>query len=193
LVARAIDGDDAAAEQLFQRHRSRLRSMVAMRLDRRLASRVDPSDLIQDIFVEAHRRLPEYAARGVIPFYPWLRRIGFDRLVDIHRKHLSAQNRSVLREEPSAHWSDDSSIELAGRLASRGSSVSRKVIRRELQSRVREALGQMRPRDRTVLELIFLEGMSLDEAAATLEITIESLRSRQRRALERLSHLLADI
>ncbi|MCA9213954.1 MAG: RNA polymerase factor sigma-70, partial [Planctomycetales bacterium] len=62
LLDRAIDGSDAATHELMQMHRIRLRQMVAMRLDRRLRARLDPSDVVQDVLLEAAGRLPEYAS-----------------------------------------------------------------------------------------------------------------------------------
>jgi WD40 repeat protein len=58
---------------LLQRCRDRLRRMVALRLDRRLQGRIDPSDVIQESYIEASARLPEYVENPVMPFFLWLR------------------------------------------------------------------------------------------------------------------------
>jgi RNA polymerase sigma-70 factor (ECF subfamily) len=63
LVERAARGDDAARHQLLARHRDRLKRMVAIHLDRRLAARVDPSDLVQEALIDAHRELGDYLHR----------------------------------------------------------------------------------------------------------------------------------
>src|SRR5207248_2646216 len=84
LLARARRGDDSARQTLLARHRDRLGRMVAVRLDRRVAPRVDPSDVVQEALFEADRRLPEYLREHPLPFYPWLRRIAWERLVKIH-------------------------------------------------------------------------------------------------------------
>src|SRR5947199_4295375 len=114
LVERAAHGDAAARQQLLTRHRPRLRRMVAVRLDRRLAARVDPSDLVQETLAEAAEDLSDYLRRRPIPFYPWLRQIACQRLIDVHRRHLHAGKRSVTREEPPA-LTDQSALELARR------------------------------------------------------------------------------
>src|SRR3977135_2628452 len=93
-------GDAQARGRLLERHRPKLRRMVAVRLDRRLAARVDPSDVVQESLVEAAARLDEYGRERPLPFYPWLWRIASDRLMDASRKHLRARRRSVEREEP---------------------------------------------------------------------------------------------
>ena len=91
LVERAGAGDGRAAEQLLARHRDRLRRMVAVRMDPRLAARLDPSDVVQEALMEASRRLAEYCRGRPVPFYPWLRRIAWERLVEMHRQFLASQ------------------------------------------------------------------------------------------------------
>src|SRR5262245_1218409 len=99
LLRQAAAGDEQAAARLLNLHRNRLRAMIALRLDRRLSARVDPSDVVQETFVEAHEKLPEYLRTNPMPFYPWLRRIAFEKIVHLHRQHLWAQARAVTREE----------------------------------------------------------------------------------------------
>src|SRR3954447_16364237 len=98
LLRRAAQGDQAAWGALLVRSRDRLRRMVALRLDRRLQGRVDPSDIIQESFIDAARRLPEYVKNPSIPFFIWLRRLTGQRLLEQHRRHLGAQTRDVGRE-----------------------------------------------------------------------------------------------
>src|SRR5262245_17814507 len=118
LLDRAGSGDDAARGQLLTRHRDRLRKMVAFHLDRRVAARVDPSDVVQEALADAARELSDYLRRRHVPFYPWLRQLAWDRLVELHRRHVRAGKRSVTREEPGVlALPDESAVELAGRLA----------------------------------------------------------------------------
>src|SRR4051794_21065968 len=88
LLDEASRGDGAARGRLLERHRPRLRRMVALRLDRRLAARLDPSDVVQEALVEAAARLDEYLRDRPIPFYPWLRRLAWVRMTDAFRGHL---------------------------------------------------------------------------------------------------------
>src|SRR4051794_39451684 len=99
LLARAGRGDRSARGELLARHRARLERMVGFRLDRRLAARVDPSDVVQEALTEAAGRLSDYLRQRPLPFYPWLRQFAADRLVELRRQHLQAAKRSVLREE----------------------------------------------------------------------------------------------
>src|SRR4051812_14899116 len=102
LLDAVRDGDAQARGRLLERHRPKLRRMVAVRLDRRVAVRVDPSDVVQESLIEAAGRLDEYVRERPLPFYPWLRRIAADRLADAYRRHRHAGRRSVRREEPPA-------------------------------------------------------------------------------------------
>ncbi len=102
LVARAERGDLRAGHDLLARHRKRLRRTVALRMDRRMAVRIDQSDVVQDVLMSAALKLPEYLRSRPLPFYPWLRQLAFDRLVELGRVHVQAKKRSVCREEPDA-------------------------------------------------------------------------------------------
>src|SRR5215467_9832648 len=99
LIERAARGDDAARQQLLAGYRDRLKRMVAVHLDRRLAARVDPSDIVQEALLDAHRELSDYLERRPLPLYPWLRQLASERLAKWHRAHIRAQKRSVGREE----------------------------------------------------------------------------------------------
>jgi RNA polymerase sigma-70 factor (ECF subfamily) len=193
LLDRLVRGDDAARQALLARHRDRLRKMVAFHMDRRLAARVDPSDVVQDVLVDAAEKLSDYARRRPLPFYPWLRQIAWDRLIELHRRHVHAGKRSVKREEPDVlRLPDESAARLASRLADLSGSPSEQVLRKELRQRVRQALARLAPGDREVLVLRHLEQLSTAESAAVLGIGEGAFKSRHLRALQRLRALLRD-
>src|SRR3954471_19993131 len=144
LLERACAGDAAARQELLGLHRDRLRRMIALHLDRRLAARVDPSDVVQEALAEAAGRLDDYLRQRPLPYYPWLRQIAWERLLKVQRYHLRAQKRSVQREQPGVlELPDESALELARRLGPPGSTPSRKLLREELQSRVQSALARL--------------------------------------------------
>jgi len=193
LLDRASHGDGTARQQLLTRHRQRLRKMIALRLDRRLAARVDPSDVVQETLAEADKKLPAFLRERPLPFYPWLRQIAFDRLAKLHRRHLHASKRNARREEPGVlNLPDESALELAGRLMDRSSSPSRHLLREELCQRVQDALARLNERDREVLVLRYLEQLSTKELAKVLGITEGAVKVRHLRALERLRGLLGE-
>src|SRR5437763_7435327 len=166
LIERARRGDARACEQLLARHRERLRRMVAVRLDRRLAARVDPSDVVQEALADAARRLDDYLRDRPMAYYPWLRRLAADRLDKAHRRH-TAGRRSVGREEPPP-LPAKSALELADRLLADNTDPADAALRRERRQQVRTALGRLAGVDREVLALRFLERLSTAETAAIL-------------------------
>jgi RNA polymerase sigma-70 factor (ECF subfamily) len=190
LLERSVRGDMAARQELLVRHRTRLRRMVAVRLDRRLSARVDPSDVVQEALANAAQHLDEYLRDRPLPFYPWLRQIAWERLCKLHRHHIHAQRRSINREEPNMPLPDESVRQLAHRLLASGTSPSRRLIRQEHRERVRAALAALAAQDREVLVMRHLEQMEAPEIAAALGVTEGAVRNRQYRALIRLRALL---
>src|SRR3954469_10511446 len=95
LLHRARAGDVQALAALFDRYRDRLRHMIRLRLDRRLAGRLDTSDVLQEAYLEADRRFAEYLRDPAIPVFLWLRLVTGQKLTDLHRHHLGAKIRDA--------------------------------------------------------------------------------------------------
>lgn len=185
LVRRAGQGDADARQRLLILHRRRLQRMVEVRLDPRVAARLDSSDVVQEALIDAAGRLDEYLRDRPLPFYAWLRQFAWERIVKLHERHVMAQRRSVCRER-SLELPDGSGLLLADRLAASGTSPSRQLSKADQRERVRSALAQLRPRDHEVLALLYLEGLNNHEAAAVLGIGEGAVKMRHIRALERL-------
>jgi RNA polymerase sigma-70 factor (ECF subfamily) len=191
LLRRLTCGDHEAEQQLLARHRDRLKQMVRVRIDPRLAARIDPSDVVQEALTVAAQRLGDYLHHRAVPFYPWLRRIAWEQLLYLHEKHVQARKRTVAREHVSSQrLSDGSVMQLAERFVAGGTSPSRQVLRAEVRDQVRSALDRLAASDREVLVLWYLEELSAEEIAAVVGISQAGVRSRHRRALERLAPLL---
>jgi RNA polymerase sigma-70 factor (ECF subfamily) len=190
LIDRAARGDEAARHRLLERYRDYLRRMVAVRLDRRLAPRIDASDIVQEALVEADRRLDGYLRERPIPFYAWLRQIAGDRIVDAHRLHVASQKRSVTREDAGCDPPDESSFALARFLLADDTSPSNRLIRQEDQEEIRRAIDALPPKDREVLVMRHLEQLGTAEIAATLGVAEGAVKVRLLRALVRLRERL---
>lgn len=191
LLRLAERGDSDAMARLLKGHRVRLRRMVALRLDPRLAARLDASDVVQEALAEAAKRMSDYLKRKPIAFYPWLRQIAWDKLLQMRQRHLATQKRSVRREE-AVDWPlpDESINILASRFVAPGTQASERLVREELQHRIRKGLEKLPPRDREVLVLRYLEQLSLSEAVEVLGISEEAFTKRHLRAIQRLRRLL---
>ena len=141
--------------------------------------------------VDAHREIDDYLRDRPLPFYPWLRQIAWERLIALHHRHISAQKRSVAREERlELALPDESVVELAGKLLATGTSPSRHAVRAELRGRVRAALDRLSRRDREVLVMRHLEQLTINEIAALLGASEGAVKTRLTRALLRLRGLL---
>ena len=92
LLEQARKGDTDARARLLMRHRQRLSKMIACRLDRRLAARIDPSDIVQEVLAEANWKLYRYLRDHPLPFYPWLRQLAWEQLATLHRRHVPLIN-----------------------------------------------------------------------------------------------------
>src|SRR6056300_1736497 len=121
LLDRVRKGDADAVNGLLERHREAIRRMIDQRLDRVVQQRVDASDIVQDVLIEANRRLGDYLANPTMPFQLWLRHMARDRLIDAHRRHRVAASRSLDKEVSleAAGAADRSRANLAGELADR--------------------------------------------------------------------------
>lgn len=191
LLRRAAHSDSDATEQLVARHRDRLRRLVGLRLDQRLSARLDPSDIVQDVLAEAIQKLPDYVREKPVSFYPWLRRMAMDRMIEVYRMHVVAQKRSVQREKPvGLPLPDQSTMMLADLLAARQKSPSQQMANEQLIGQVREALTKLQENDRELLVLRYLEQLSLGEIAEVLDCTETAIKSRHIRALKRLGLIL---
>jgi RNA polymerase sigma-70 factor, ECF subfamily len=193
LVARARAGDENAANQLLVRHRARLRKMIGARINRRVIARVDPSDVVQETLLIAHRRLPEYLKEAAVPFEVWLRQLAREQLILVNRRHLGAGKRSITREAmPDVLLSDDSVTMLVDRLFSSASNPHSRVVKAEQRARVQAALSELSETDRELLILRYVEQLPNGEIMTLLDLKESALKMRHLRALERLRDKLDD-
>ena len=192
LLRQATHGHPDRFGALLEEYRPRLRRMVALRLDARLHGRIDPSDVIQEAYLEASARLAEYLLNPTMPFFLWLRFLADQKLVTLHRHHLGRQMRDAGREV-SLHRNDrpaPSSALLAAQLLGHEARPSEAAIRAEMKTRLHEALDGMDPVDREILALRHFEQLSRAEAVAVLGISEAAASKRYLRALKRLKEIL---
>lgn len=188
LLARAREGEGQAVERLLDAHRDPLRRIISLRLDPALAARVDASDIVQDVLLEAHRRLEEYLRNPHMPFRLWLRHIAKDHVIDAHRRHRLAQRRSLDREQPlvPAVLADHSSLELAAQLLDQERTPASAAIHRELQKKLDTAIADLEDDDREVILLRHREQLSNQQVAETLGLSEAAASMRYLRAIRRL-------
>jgi RNA polymerase sigma-70 factor (ECF subfamily) len=191
LLEQARHGEPAALEQLFARHREWLRQAIILRLDRRVTARVDASDVLQETYLEAARRMADYLKRPEMPFALWLRWLAREKVLAYHRQHLAADKHAVSRELPPLPV--DSSAQFVGGMLGKGPTPSQALAAVELAERLRLALGQLDEDERDVILWRHFEQLANREVAQLLGISEAAANKRYIRALERLRGLLLNL
>ncbi|QDV26106.1 sigma-70 family RNA polymerase sigma factor [Aureliella helgolandensis] len=192
LLLQAQGGNSQAIEQLLTRHRDSLRRMVDLRLDQKIKRRVDVSDVVQDVLIEANRRLQAYMLDPVMPFHLWIRQIAKDRIIDAHRRHRVSGKRSVDREQPLARPAtfDQSTIELVAQLQDHQLTPAAAATQREMAIHVQAAIERLDERNREIILMRHFEQLSNQEVAQCLGLSEPAASMRYLRALKRLRLLL---
>jgi RNA polymerase sigma-70 factor (ECF subfamily) len=192
LLDNARRAAPGAVDALLARHREALRRAIALRLDPAVARRLDASDVVQDVLLEASRRLNDYLQKPVMPFHLWLRSLAKDHMIDAHRRHRQAQRRSVDREQAlhqrAAH--DRSSMDLAAALVDPELTPASAAMRAELASRFQDALAELAEDDREIIVLRHFEQLSNQDAATLLGVSGSAAAMRYMRAVRRLQAVL---
>jgi RNA polymerase sigma-70 factor (ECF subfamily) len=171
--------------QLFEHERAHLRRFLERRINRKIASRLDASDVIQEVFFRAQQALPAYLSNPVIPPLIWLRHLSVQVLCEVHRKQFRGI-RSPDREE------NQFDKLLVTSLSQSSMSISSKVEKLDLQAKIRAKLVELNQIDREVLEMRHVDGYSLAEIAKMLDIQLETIKKRYYRALKRFKDMLGE-
>lgn len=190
LLADARQGDSGAINELLDRHREAVRRMIDLRMDRVIKQRVDASDVVQEVMIEANRRLRDYLKDPVMPFHLWLRQMAKDRLIDAHRRHRGAARRSMDREFAPTAATDESTFDLAAQIRDRQMTPAAAATWNELQRRFETACGQLDPQDQEIVLLRHFEHLSNAEAAAVLQLSPQAASMRYLRAMRRLRQFI---
>lgn len=195
LLERLRRGDRVAVGQLFAQHRDRLKRMVQLRLDRRIQSRVDASDVLQETLLDASKKLDEYLADPQLPFFFWLRALAGLKLNELHRRHLGTQLRDADREVSIYRGAlpEANSVSLAAQLLGKFTSPSQSALKAERRIKLQESLNCMDAMDREILALRHFEQLTNAETAIVLNLSESGATARHLRALKRLRTLLERI
>jgi RNA polymerase sigma-70 factor (ECF subfamily) len=193
LVAQAINGNEDALAALFSHYKTQLRGMIAFRMNKNLRGRVDPSDILQEAFVDLAKRLPEFEQKGM-SFFVWLRLVAKERLLKAHRKHITAKKRDVRREVDHRDIAASAtSVLLADHLIDRYTSVAGKAIKAEQGELIRGVLEQLDENDREIIALRIFEGLTNGETAEVLGMSKQTSSKRFIAAIGRLRSEITDL
>ena len=188
LMIKAKEGDESAVNQLMDRHRNSLDRMIRMRLDKKIQNRVGVSDVVQDVLVEANRRLPKFLESPMMPFHLWVRQIAKDRIIDAHRRHRVSAKRSVDREQQMVvpRGYDQSSIHLASLLGDSRISPAEAVIQKEMARKVEDSISLLDEKDAEIIIMRHYEHLTNREVSQLLDLSEPAASMRYLRAIRRL-------
>ncbi len=189
LIEQAQGGDAAALGRLLELYRNYLRLVARSLIGRGLRLRLDPSDLVQETFLDAHRDFPRFAGCGEPELVAWLRRILVRNLADQARRH-----RAAVRDDP-LQGSLEAMLERTGHqvhaaMAKQISSPSAQASRREQSVLLADALAGLPVDYRDVIMLRNFDHLPFDQVAARMDRSAGAVRMLWTRAIEQLARAL---
>lgn len=186
LVTLAKEGDAAAVNQLCDVYGERVRRIVRLRLDRKLRSKLDSVDVVQDVLILALGGLRGFTYRNEGDFLRWLSRIVENKLRDIW-DHFHAEKRDIHREIPFRKEGDSREDALGAAGPFDATTPSVVVRRKEALDKLEKALDALRPEYKEVIVLKRIEGLSHAEIAARLGKNASAVRMLLARAMAALT------
>ena len=186
LLLEARTGDGATLGRLLERYRNYLRLLARIEIGRKLQGKIDASDLVQEVFLDAHRYFPKFRGTAEPQFVQWLREILAGTLANQVRRYFGTQARDLRLERSIAADLDRSSMALAGIPIDPHSSPSEQVMRGEQSLQVAEAIGLLSPDYQTVIVLRHLEELTFPQIAERMERSVDSVEKLWLRGLTQL-------
>ncbi|MBI5635290.1 MAG: sigma-70 family RNA polymerase sigma factor [Nitrospirae bacterium] len=169
-------GDRSAFEKIILEYQDRIYNLCLYML----GNKHDAEDAAQDTFIKAYQGLNDFKPEATL--YTWLYRIAMNTCIDQKRRPFfeSIFRRSVTGEE------------MVIDLPSESPSPEKDYESGQIQVALQQALKKLSPKLRAVIVLKELEGLSYEEMATTLDVSIGTIKSRISRARDELKILLKD-
>ena len=186
LIREAKQSGEPAFGRLLARYSPYLMLLARVEVGRRLQGKLDPADLVQDTFLEAHRHFAGFRGSTEPEFAGWLRQILAGVLANTLRRYFGTKARDPRLEQELRAAVDQSSCMLVGQLAAPGSSPSEAASRREQAVLFADALGRLPDDYREVIVLRHLEGLTFPAVAERMGKTVDSVEKLWLRAIAKL-------
>jgi RNA polymerase sigma-70 factor, ECF subfamily len=168
------------------------RSYLLLLARRHAGGKLDPSDLVQQTLLDAHRQRDAFRGQTAAQEAAWLRRLLAGTIADAWRA-LGRDKRDVNRERSLEGEMEQSSARLHDALAARQSSPSQRAVGRENIARLADAVAQLPEAQREAVTLRHLHGLPLTEIALKLGRSTAATAGLLKRGLARLRELLEDM
>jgi RNA polymerase sigma-70 factor (ECF subfamily) len=186
LIEAAVTGDDGAFGRLLALYSNYLTLLARVEVGRRLQGKLDPADLVQETFLEAHRHFPAFRGITEPEFVGWLRRILAGVLANTVRRYFGTRARDPRLEQNLQVGIDQSSCVLGSQLISPGSSPSESAVRREQAVLFADALDRLSEEYREVIVLRHLEGLTFAAVGERMGRSVDSVEKIWLRAVAKL-------
>ncbi len=170
-------------------HRDYLRLLVRLQIGPRMRAKLDPSDIVQQAILQAHERRDQFRGLTEGEWLAWLRAILANALAAASRR-FDTQARDPRRERSLEAELDHSSSRLEGLLAADQTSPSERAVRGEDLARLAQALARLPDDQRRVVELHYLNELTVAEVAERIGRTRPAAVGLLFRGLRRLRELL---
>lgn len=192
LFRRARERDPSALNALFSRFREPLKRVIRLRLNPKLNGRVDDSDIVQEVMVDALSKFENYSHAPQLPVFLWLRRLTCLKIAEAHRNHLECQMRDVRREISFSqrNLAEVNSESLANWLLEDSAAAPERIVLAESVERMRRGIEKLSPEDRELIALKHFEQLTFTEIAAVVELPRSTVGRQYLRALNRLRALV---
>jgi RNA polymerase sigma-70 factor (ECF subfamily) len=183
-------GDEATVGRLLESYSKYLTLLARLQIGRRLQGKADPADVVQEVFLEAHRQIRRFRGTTEAEFTAWLRRILAGEIALLLRRFLGTKSRDIQMEQELTMQIDHSSQMMDGAFIAASSTPSQHASRVEQSVLLAEALEQLPEEYREVIILRHLEALSLVEIAKKMNRTEDSVQKLWVRALAKLRRMM---
>ena len=193
-LQRLRQGDENTFAELFEEHRDRLHRIIAVRLDARLAQRVDVDDILQEVYLDAADRISYYIENHSESLLVWLRLVTMQTMANVFRRHFDAKMRDARMEvslESCSHGKNHKPVLLS--LLGQLTSPSAAAMRDETAKQLTDLIANMKPMDREIIHLRHFEMLDNREVAEVLGIQQKAASIRYVRAIQRLRQMMDNI
>ena len=192
MLTRARTENGEALGQLLEMYRGYLILLARVQMDQRIRGKFDPSDLVQETFLEAYRDFPQFRGTTEAELTGWLRTILGRNMANQIRRYYGTRQRDVRLERRLGDELDRSSGAMDRALVAAGNTPSQSAVRREKAVLLANALERLPADYRDVLVLRHLEGLSLREVAERMDRTVDSVKNLWARAVPIFRRLLGE-
>jgi len=187
LLGRARGGDADSLGELLQWYANYLSILATTQLDRRLRRRVNPSDLVQETMLAAHRDFAAFRGVSQPEMLGWLRKILINTMHRAFATHVKAGKRDIRREvsiDRISSQMEESACNLASMLPGNTASPSEPMRSRERAVDLANQLNELPSQYRDVIVFRVLQGLSFEEIAHRMDRSSGAVRMLWLRALD---------